>query len=71
MANGVAKQLERRTSESDVGALLRAAEDEALPMRAAAIVALGKQHRQEVLPIVRELRLDAPRDEAGACRVAL
>lgn len=51
----VATLLAERTGRSDVELMLRAVEDASLPMHAAAVNALARQQRTEVLPAVVEL----------------
>jgi len=68
----VAEELETRTGADDVARMLAAARDPALAMRPAAILALGRQGRREVLEIAAENTAEAERGKLqGAIALAL
>ncbi len=68
----IADELELRTSSDDVTRLLAAANDEQLPMRRAAILALGRQGRRELLEIAQANTSAAERGALqGAIALAL
>jgi len=68
----IAEELQSRTSGDDVQRLLAAANDPELPMRRAAILALGRQGRRELLEIAQANTSSAERGTLqGAIALAL
>ncbi|MEA2149020.1 MAG: hypothetical protein QOD69_850 [Solirubrobacteraceae bacterium] len=68
----IAEELQARTSADDVQRLLVAADDAELPMRRAAILALGRQGRRELLEIAQANTSSAERGSLqGAIALAL
>jgi hypothetical protein len=68
----IAEELEGRTSDDDVQRLLAAANDPQLPMRRAAILALGHQGRRELLEIAEANTSEVKRGTLqGAIALAL
>ena len=68
----IAEELQTRTSDDDVQRLLAAANDAELPMRRAAILALGHQGRRELLEIAEANTSEAKRGTLqGAIALAL
>jgi hypothetical protein len=68
----IAEELQSRTSGDDVQRLLAAADDPDLPMRRAAILALGRQGRRELLEIAQANTSSAERGTLqGAIALAL
>lgn len=68
----IAEELQSRTSSDDVQRLLVAADDAELPMRRAAILALGRQGRRELLEIAQANTSSAERGSLqGAIALAL
>jgi hypothetical protein len=68
----IADELARRTAPADVELLLGAASDPAVPMRRAAILALGRQGRDELLEIAEQATAEAQRGKLqGAIALAL
>jgi hypothetical protein len=68
----IAEELQARTSADDVQRLLAAADDAELPMRRAAILALGRQGRRELLEIAQANTSAAERGSLqGAIALAL
>lgn len=68
----IADELATRTAPADVELLLHAAADDGAPMRRAAILALGRQGRRELLQIAEQATAEAQRGRLqGAIALAL
>jgi hypothetical protein len=67
----IADELASRTTPRDVAELLRAANDPGVPMRRAAILALGRQGRRELLEIAEQHTRDERDKLQGAIALAL
>jgi hypothetical protein len=67
----IADELATRTAAADVALLVQAAGDPAVPMRRAAILALGRQGREELLAIAEQATMPERGKLQGAIALAL